>query len=56
MFLLLLALESLSLSRIVVLEFNHTPMIYVVVLFLIVGFNLCVTKLLLFPTGRVINL
>jgi hypothetical protein len=52
-FLLLLALGNLSLSRIVVLVLNHTPMIYVVVLFLIVGINFCVTKLLLFPTkGR----
>ena len=48
-FLLLLALESLSLSRIVMLVLNHTPMIYVVVLFLYIGVNLCVTKLLLLP-------
>jgi hypothetical protein len=50
MFLLLLALDSLSLPRIVVLVINHTPMVHVVVLFLIVGINLCVTKLRLFPT------
>ena len=48
--LLALALESLSLSQIIVLVLNHTPMIYAVVLFLIVRINLCVTKLLLFPT------
>jgi hypothetical protein len=50
MFLLVLARDSLSLPRIVVLVINHTPMIHVVVLFLIVGINLCITKLLLFPT------
>ena len=50
MFLLLLALDSLSLPRIVVLVINHSPLIYIVILFLIVGINLCVTKLLLFPT------
>ena len=49
-FLLLLALGSLSLSRIIVLVLHHTPMIYAVVLFLLVSTNLCVTKLLLFPT------
>ena len=49
-FLRLLALESLSLPRIVVLVLNHTPMIHVVFLFLNIGINLCVTKLLLFPT------
>ena len=49
MFLLLLALEF-KLPRIVVLVINHSPLIYVVVLFLIVGINLCITKLLLFPT------
>ena len=49
--LMLLALESLSLSQIVVLVLNHTPMIHAVVLFLIVEINLRVTKLLLFPTA-----
>jgi hypothetical protein len=48
-FLLLLALDSLSLPQIIVLVINHTHMIHVVVLFLIVGINLCVTKFLLFP-------
>jgi hypothetical protein len=50
MFLLLLALESLSLSRIVVLMLNHTPMLYAVVCFLNIEIILCFTKLLLFPT------
>jgi hypothetical protein len=49
MFLLLLVLDSLSLPWIVMLVINHTPMVHVV-LFLIVGINLCVTKLRLFPT------
>ena len=51
MFLLLLALESSNLPRVIVLVLNHTSMIHVVVLFLIVEINLRVTKLLLFPTA-----
>ena len=53
MFLLLLALESSTLSQIVVLVINHSPLVYIVVLFLIVGINLCITKLLLFSTEPV---
>jgi hypothetical protein len=49
-FLPLVALDSLSLSQIVVLVINHTLRIHVVVLFLIVRINLYITKLLLFPT------
>jgi len=48
-FLLLLAPGSLSLSQIVVLVLHHTSMIHAVVLFLNIGINLCITKLLLFP-------
>ena len=51
MFLLLLALESSNLPRVIVLVLNHTSMIHIVVLFLIVEINLRVTKLLLFPTA-----
>ena len=50
MFLLLLALESSTLSQMVVLVINHSPLLYIVVLFLVVGINLCITKLLLLPT------
>jgi len=52
MFLLLLALDSLSLPRIVVLVINLTPVVLAVVLFFIVGINLCVTKLLLFSNNK----
>ena len=51
MFLLLLALESSNLPRVIVLVLNHTSTIHAVVLFLIVEINLRVTKLLLFPTA-----
>jgi len=51
MFLLLLALESSNLPRVIVLVLNHTSMIHVVVLLLIVEINLRVTKLPLFPTA-----
>ena len=51
MFLMLLALESSNLPRVIVLVLNHTSMIHVVVLLLIVEINLRVTKLLLFPTA-----
>jgi len=51
MFLMLLALESSNLPRVIVLVLNHTSMIHIVVLFLIVEINLRVTKLLLFPTA-----
>jgi len=47
---LLFILAFLLLPRFVVLGLNRTPMIYVVVRFLNIGINLCVTKLLLFPT------
>ena len=50
-FLLLLALESSNLPRVIVLVLNKTSMIHAVVLFLIVEINLRVTKLLLFPTA-----
>jgi hypothetical protein len=49
-FLLLLALGSLSLSRIVRLVLDHSPMIHDVVLFLNIGINICIAKLLLFST------
>jgi hypothetical protein len=47
---LLLALDDVTLSQIVVLVFNHISMFHVVDLFLIVRINLCIAKLLLFPT------
>ena len=53
MCLLLLALESSNLPRVIVLVLNKTSMIHAVVLFLIVEINLRVTKLLLFPTATV---
>ena len=51
MFLMLLALESSNLPRVIVLVLSHTSMIHAVVLFIIVEINLRVTKLLLFPTA-----
>ena len=51
MCLLLLALESSNLPRVIVLVLNHTSTIHAAVLFLIVEINLRVTKLLLFPTA-----
>ena len=42
---------SFPLTRVIVLVLNHTSMIHIVVLFLIVEINLRVTKLLLFPTA-----
>jgi hypothetical protein len=47
---LLLALDLVNLSQIVVLVLIHISVIHVVSLFLVVGINLCIAKLLLFPT------
>ena len=47
---LLLALDYMGLSRTVVLVIDHISILHVVGLFLIVGINICVTELLLFPT------
>jgi hypothetical protein len=47
-FLMLLAQESSTLSQILTLVINHSPLVYIVVI--IVGINLCVTKLLLYTT------
>ena len=53
---LLLALDPINLSQIVVLVLIHICVIHVVSLFLVVGINLCIAKLLLFPTWtRAIN-
>jgi len=48
---LFLALDPVNLSQNVVLVLIHISVIHVVSLFLVVGINLCITKLLLFPTG-----
>ena len=47
---LLLALDSVNLVRTIVLVSIHISVIHVVSLFLVVGINLCIAKLLLFPT------
>ena len=47
---LLLALDPVNLIQIVVLVSIHISVIHVVSLFLVVGINLCIAKLLLFPT------
>jgi len=47
---LLLALDSMNLIQIVVLVSIHISVIQVVSLFLLVGINLCIAKLFLFPT------
>ena len=47
---LLFILAFLLLPRLVVLGLNRTSIKYGVVRFLNIGINLCVTKLLLFPT------
>ena len=47
---LLLALDPVNLIQIVVLVLIHISVIHVVSLFLVVGINLCIAKLLLFPT------
>jgi len=47
---LLLALDSVNLIQIIVLVSIHISVIHVVGLFLVVGINLCIAKLLLFPT------
>ena len=47
---LLLALDPVNLIQIVVLVLIHISVIHVVSLFLIVGINLCIAKLFLFPT------
>jgi len=48
---LLLALDSVNLIQIVVLVSIYISGIYVVSLFLVVGINLCIAKLLLFPNS-----
>ena len=48
---LLLALDSMNLIQIVVLVSIHISVIHVVSLFLVVRINLCIAKLLLFPTS-----
>ena len=50
---LLLALDVVNLSQIVVLVLDLKHDLHAVGLFLIVGINLCIAKLLLFPTGCV---
>jgi len=47
---LLLAIDPVNLIQIVVLVSIHISVIHVVSLFLVVGINLCIAKLLLFPT------
>jgi len=47
---LLLALDPVNLIQIVVLVLIHISVIHVVSLFLVVRINLCIAKLLLFPT------
>ena len=48
---LLLALDLVNLIQIVALVSFHISVIHVVSLFLVVGINLCIAKLLLFPTA-----
>jgi len=47
---LLLALDPVNLIQIVVLVLIHISVIHVVSFFLVIGINICIAKLLLFPT------
>jgi len=47
---LLLAIDPVNLIQIVVLVLIHISVIHVVSLFIVVGINLCIAKLILFPT------
>jgi len=49
---LLLALDPVNLIQIVVLVSFHISVIHVVSLFIVVGINLCIAKLFLFPTSN----